>query len=237
MPEPVQEKKKLQVEPGLYKELAIPLSQVYKGRKLIVKTRSELTKKGYDTTGYRYQFIVNRLNEIVSKYGLHWATQDEIKLQRDYLTKSGQTYFEYAGKLTILLLDDNRSAVDARACYGGHQASTHADAMKGAFTNAFKKTAALFGVGADVYEGAVDEDYLPIAEPAKSPMIQSNDTILLSVNEIKELEKETSAIGGIANKKEVEGVEKMLNAKVGKVSGKQMGYLRKLLRNKVESIK
>ena len=44
---------------------------------------------------------------------------------------------------------------------GGHLASSEADARKGAFTNAFKKAAAFFGVGRQAYEGSLDDDNVP----------------------------------------------------------------------------
>jgi hypothetical protein len=44
---------------------------------------------------------------------------------------------------------------------GGHVASSEADARKGAYTNAFKKAAAFFGVGKQAYEGSLDDDALP----------------------------------------------------------------------------
>src|SRR5690606_20554759 len=45
-------------------------------------------------------------------------------------------------------------------CYGGHDSTEEVNALKGAYTNAFKKTAALLGVGRRAYEGTLDEDFL-----------------------------------------------------------------------------
>jgi hypothetical protein len=221
--------------PKLFEELKISLQKIY-GDNCVEKTDKNITHKGYDTTGYGYQFVVNRLNEVITKYGLHWTTQDEIKLVKEYPSKSGQIYYEYAGKLTLLLLDDNRGAVEARACYGGHQSSTHADAMKGAFTNAFKKTAALFGVGADAYEGTIDEDYRPVEEPAVAPITTASNMPQITGEELKAIEKEITAVAGVTNKEEAKSVEVMITATVGKVSGKQVAYLRRLLDNKVKEL-
>jgi hypothetical protein len=221
--------------PKLFEELKESLKKIY-GENCVERTSKEVTRKGYDTTGYGYQFVVNRLNEILPKYGLHWSTQDEIKLLKEYPSKSGQIYYEYAGRLSLLFLNDFREVVDARHCYGGHQSSTHADAMKGAFTNAFKKTAALFGVGADAYEGAIDEDYRPVEEPAIDPITNANIAIQLTGAEIKEIEKEITAIAGVTNKDEANSVSAMITATVGKVTGKQVAYLRRLLDNKVKGL-
>jgi hypothetical protein len=235
MPE-LAEKEKLKVNyEELFKKLKMSLKDLY-GENCVERTDKTITKKGYDTTGYGYQFVVNRLNEVLPKYGLHWTTQDDIKLLKEYPSTSGRINYEYAGKLTLLFLDDARNALDARACYGGHQSSTHADAMKGAFTNAFKKTAALFGVGADAYEGTIDEDYRPVEEPAVDPVTVANSAIQLTLPELKAIEKEMTAIAGITTKEEVKTVGEAITALVGKVSGKQINYLRKLLENKEKEL-
>jgi len=219
--------------PKLFEELKISLQKVY-GDGCVERTSKEVTRKGYDTTGYGYQFVVNRLNEVLTKHGLHWTTQDDIKLIREYPSKSGQIYYEYAGKLTLLFLDDNRGAVEARACYGGHQSSTHADAMKGAFTNAFKKTAALYGVGADAYEGTIDEDYRPVEEAAIEPVTEAVMGLKLTGAELKAIEKEITAIAGVTTKEEAKSIETMITALVGKITGKQVAFLRRALENKVK---
>jgi hypothetical protein len=229
MPEPIAHAK---INPKMYEELKESLSKIY-GDKSVERTSKEITRKGYDTTGYGYQFVVNRLNEVITKYGLYWTTQDEIQLKREYPTKSGQINYEYAGRLSILILDDTRQVVDARHCYGGHQSATHADAMKGAFTNAFKKTAALLGVGADAYEGTIDEDYRPVEEPAKEVVTEAVMGLKLTGAELKAIEKELTAVSGVTNKEESKSVETLITGLVGKVSGKQIAFLRKALANKL----
>ena len=55
---------------------------------------------------------------------------------------------------------------------GGHVASSEADSRKGAYTNAFKKAAAFFGVGRQAYEGTLDDDNLPQDASTASPAVQ-----------------------------------------------------------------
>jgi hypothetical protein len=222
-------------DPKFFEELKVSLKELY-GENCVERTKKEITRKGYDTTGYGYQFVANRLNELLPKYGLHWSTQDDIKLLREYPDKGGNLNYEYAGRLSLLFLNDLREVVDARHCYGGHQSRTHADAMKGAFTNAFKKTAALFGVGADAYEGTIDEDYLPVEEPAINPVTTANNMPTLTGVELKQIEKEITAIAGITTKAEAKSVESMITATVGKVAGNQVAYLRKLLESKEKTL-
>jgi hypothetical protein len=59
---------------------------------------------------------------------------------------------------------------------GGHLASSEADARKGAFTNAFKKAAAFFGVGRQAYEGSLDDDNLPADHSADGVTITTLPT-------------------------------------------------------------
>jgi len=228
---PEQSKQKIhEIDIKLYEELKMSLKDLY-GEGCVERTKKEITRKGYDTTGYGYQFCVNRLNEVLPRFSLTWSTQDSIKLIREYPVKSGAIYYEYAGKLTLLFLDEYNNVVDRKECYGGHQSSTHTDAMKGAFTNAFKKTVALFGVGADAYEGTIDEDFRPIEEASKEPITQAYMPKLTG-EEMKQVEKEITAIAGANDKKELESVGEAVTGLIGEINGKQMAYLRKLIENK-----
>ena len=110
-----------------------------------------VTRKGYDTTGYQYQFLVNVLNEVVSPAG--WSNDYEVSKEIEGKYRSGQIYYDVTVDMTVKILDAERK------CAGGHQSASYADAKKGAITNALKKTLGLFGVGKKAYEGTLDEDY------------------------------------------------------------------------------
>ena len=123
----------------------------------IQRTRKEDTKKGYDTTGYGYQFCVDRFNEVCGEeWGYDYKILKEIKGQ----FRSGQEYFEIVIELEIWV--KNRENI--RKCVGGHLSTSYADALKGAITNAFKKTASFWGVGREAYAGIIDEDNVPQKE-------------------------------------------------------------------------
>lgn len=126
-------------------------------KEAIESTKKEETRKGYDTTGYQYQFLVNVLNETVTPAGwsFEWTTVKEI----EGAYKSGQKFYEIAVSTEIDILDATR------VCVGGHISSSYADALKGAITNSLKKTLGLFGVGKKAYEGMLDDDYKPLPEP------------------------------------------------------------------------
>jgi hypothetical protein len=129
----------------------------------IQKTEKSKTKKGYDTTGYGYQWCVDRFNDTLgAKWGFTWELIKEIEGQY----KTGTSYFDITVKLGIWIIDKE----SIRYCVGGHTGINYSDAFKGAITNAFKKTAAFWGVGAKAFRGEIDDDtILPENESQKQP--------------------------------------------------------------------
>lgn len=134
-------------------------------KEAVESTKKETTRKGYDTTGYQYQFLVNVLNEIVTPAGWGYTYEVVNTIHGQY--KSGQTFYEITVKTKVDVLDASREAP------GGHISSSYSDALKGAITNALKKTFGMFGIGKKAYEGTLDEDYQPIGEVAtRAPIVQ-----------------------------------------------------------------
>lgn len=135
----------------------------------IQRTKKADTKKGYDTTGVGYQFVVNRLNEVVGIAG--WFYDYKVLSSEKGTFGSGRPYHDITVELSLeirfpMLTDSEKSIVSRRVCVGGHIGGTHADALKGAITNALKKTAAMFGVGKQAYEGTLDDDAEWAGDPA-----------------------------------------------------------------------
>lgn len=127
----------------------------------IQRTEGRLTGRGYDTTGIAYQFIVNRLNEVLGVGGFRVHREVTVKaIQRN----NGKPAFEAICDLTLELgewVNGTFIAFAESLADGGHVSSSEADARKGAYTNAFKKAAAFHGVGRQAYEGSLDDDNLP----------------------------------------------------------------------------
>ena len=142
----------MQDEVEILKKLSAPLHT-----EAIQRTRDKQTHKGYDTDGYGYQFCANRFNEVL---GLRWGYVWEIINEKEGTTSTGKLNYEVTVKLGIWVLDRE----NLRHGVGGHNSRTHFDASKGAFTNAFKKAAAMWGVGRHAYEGALDDDNDPWPE-------------------------------------------------------------------------
>ncbi len=127
----------------------------------IQRTEGRITGRGYDTTGIGYQFIANRLNEVLGVGG--WRAHRTVAV-KEIVRSNGRPAFEAICDITLELGEwvDGEFAVFAESLAdGGHSASSEADARKGAYTNAFKKAAAFFGVGRQAYEGSLDDDNLP----------------------------------------------------------------------------
>ena len=150
------------------------LSQIMP-EKAIQKTKKEDTRKGYDTTGYGYQYCVNRFNE---ELGEAWGFQWDIIKETQGKYRNGTPYWELTVSLGIWV---NKPEF-LRQCVGGHISVTHNDALKGAITNAFKKTAAFWGVGKDAYEGTIDDDNEPFPEGQKKNNVVVPDEIKLPDN-------------------------------------------------------
>lgn len=125
----------------------------------VQRTKGSVTKKGYDTDGYGYQYCVDRFNEVL---GLNWFFDWEILNYTEGKYTSGTPYHDITVKLNIFVTSEQN--IVNRSCAGGHTSRTYADALKGAITNAFKKTAAFYGVGRDAFAGTIDEDNKPSPE-------------------------------------------------------------------------
>jgi hypothetical protein len=157
-----EEKKKI------YAALAAPFPE-----HAIQRTEGRVTGRGYDTSGIGYQWVANRLNEVIP-FG--WRAHRTVTV-KEITRANGRPAFEAICDITLELgewVDGNFIVFAESLADGGHLASSEADARKGAYTNAFKKAAAFHGVGRQAYEGTLDDDNVPAesgtdlpAEPAR----------------------------------------------------------------------
>ena len=173
----------------LYIELSKPLP--IEG---IQRTTKEQTQKGYNTTGYGYQFIVNRFNEVLGIGGWNWSFTEIERAEGAY--RSGQKFYSVTGSVTITVFLENEKSI-SHTEFGGHQSALITDALKGASTNALKKTSAFFGVGKQAFEKTIDEDY------ATQPMTKNispidYSAILKKAKTVEELQKIWTSLPPIA---------------------------------------
>ncbi|MFH1810001.1 MAG: Rad52/Rad22 family DNA repair protein [Pseudomonadota bacterium] len=140
----------------LYRRLAAPFPE-----EAVERTRGDVTRRGYDTTGIKYQYVVNRLNEVLGVGGFRVEREFSV---RDKEARSGQQMFDVTCDLVMQLgtweAGQFLPFAEARGT-GGHVSACEADARKGAFTNGLKKCAAMFGCGRQAYEGTLDDDNVP----------------------------------------------------------------------------
>ena len=144
----------------LYAALAAPIAE-----QSIERTDGRLTGKGYSTTGIKYQYVVNRLNDVLGVGGFRVERTVSVK---ETATAKGRPAFEAACEITLQLGEwiDGAFVPFAEAIGdGGHTATSEADARKGAYTNGFKKAAAFLGVGRQAFEGTLDDENVHDEEP------------------------------------------------------------------------
>jgi len=142
----------------LYQKLIKAVEELPK--EAVETAKKEITRKGYDTTGYQYQFLVNILNEVV---GIgNWGFDYQIIKEQTGAWSNGKGYWEITTDVKVWIMEGEKK-IEFK-CAGGHKSEMHADAVKGAITNGFKKTIAFFGIGKKAYEGTIDDDYRPIPQ-------------------------------------------------------------------------
>lgn len=203
-------------EPTLYDLLSAPLPELG-----IQRSSKEQTKKGYDTTGYGYQFIVNRFNEVLGIGGWNWTFEELERGEGAY--RSGGKFFIITGKATITIFANDKYGIKSDIShteFGGHQSSTITDALKGSATNALKKTAAFFGVGKQAFEKTIDEDNKEQKGDIKS--IKTEQKKVLMVGEV------CQRVEQIKTKEKIEEFRKWINGLTGYTEAQKNVMLRKL---------
>lgn len=148
----------------IYALLSAPLPE-----EAVQRTDGAVTGRGYSTTGYGYQYVANRLNEVLGIGG--WRTQQAFTVRTSTSAK-GRTVYDVTCELVLQLgswMDGQFLPFCEVHGTGGHSSTIEADARKGSYTNAFKKAAGMAGVGKAAFEGTIDDDNVPIADAAVDP--------------------------------------------------------------------
>ena len=183
---------------SLYELLSKPISE-----EAIQRSVGAKTGKGYDTTGYGYQFLVNRFNDVLGIGGWEWHFEESKEDRIEGNFKSGGKYYELTGNATITIFANKIFGLDRDISHsetGGHRSATVADARKGASTNAFKKTAGFFGVGKQAFEKSIDEDNQEQAEIKKSSVSsKEKETKKASLEETIAMIRSTGDIATLEN--------------------------------------
>ena len=140
----------------IYRRLSEPFPE-----EAIERTKGKVTGRGYDTSGVKVQYVINRLNDVLGLGG--FRVEPDITV-RERPARNGRTVFEAVCDITMQLgrWEDGSFVAFAEApATGGHVAALEADARKGALSNSIKKAAAAFGVAWQAFAGRLDEDNSP----------------------------------------------------------------------------
>lgn len=135
--------------------------------------------KGYDTTGYRYQYIFNHLNEVLPGGPCNWRILNPKIIQ---LIKSRNMY-DATVQITFqigntVMYTDGRAVFYPLAEAEGFGGSVNPDlhaSIVGAFTNACKKVIALLGPGSQAYTGELERNRGPANSSDNSQRFQPNN--------------------------------------------------------------
>lgn len=115
----------------------------------------EITRRGYDATGYNVQYVYNALNDILGIDG--WRLVD---VTPPVLTKGADGWHEASRYMRLELLRDGVVWAE-RSSNGTNRSKNQGDALKGAKTTCAKRAAAEFGLGWRAYAGQIDPEFLP----------------------------------------------------------------------------
>lgn len=135
-----------------------PLLQYPFSGEAVQKASKAQTKKGYDTTGVGYQFLVNRMNEVLGPS--HWGYYQEIikEIAGEWSNKPNVTL---AVETTVEIgnyVEGQFVPLHKVTGIGGHTGAEWPDTLKGAQSNSLKKALGFLGVGREAYEGTLDDD-------------------------------------------------------------------------------
>jgi hypothetical protein len=145
-----------QEKSAIYAALSKPFPE-----EAIERTDGRVTGRGYSTTGIKYQYVVNRMNEVLGLGG--WRVHRTIRTKA-ITTAKGRPAYESVAEVTIELgawSDGQFLAWADAVADGGHVSGNEADSIKGSYTNAIKKCCGFFGCGKAAYEGSIDDDAVP----------------------------------------------------------------------------
>lgn len=163
--------------PEAYREFKKPISE-----EGLQQSMGAETQKGYDTLGYGYAWITERLNDVI---GFCWRAVIQNDKATITKTHSGKEMWEVQmdvwlqlGNVRELEFDDidpekktcvrkyepDFQILAQHVGFGWHKAFSIADARKGAYTNGLKKAAALFGIGNEAYKKSIDEENQSVQE-------------------------------------------------------------------------
>lgn len=150
----------------------MPLLRLPLDEDAIQAAKGNETGKEYDTTGYSYQAVVDRLNWILGAANWTWEVTNE-----QYELSATRNNFEkhiYSADILLLIgyreLNAETKNFDWVTVHSvppiptDHESLEKGTARKGMLTKGIKRAASFLGVGADAYLGTLDDDLITGAD-------------------------------------------------------------------------
>lgn len=175
---------------------------------------------------YGYQFVINRLNEVVGFN--HWNYKvigEPDKEMRDH-------FWWVSLSLELSLgnwIDGEFKPLVSKFSYGSGIHESLGNALKGALTNGFKKAAAMYGIGKRAYEGLI-EDY-DIQKKTKEKVVKVKDA--LSKTQLATIKEFEVILINVKNKLMLDAAKEEFKKLESKLDNKQIKYCKKLI-NRLE---
>lgn len=211
--------------PKIYKEL---IKELPKEALRMIKTEDGTVLKMYG-----YQFTVNILNEVV---GLdHW----QLNLVED--PKQQFVRDQWMVSLFVKLELGNWKEgvfipITSRISFGSGLHNTLGNSLKSALTNAFKKAAAMYGIGKKAYEGLI-EDY-DIEAPATTSNVKQVDKVEQpNENQLKVTRSIEEALMKVEDADSLAEVKKLYAQFAEKLNSKQQKYIDVLINKAQKRLK
>lgn len=175
---------------------------------------------------YGYQFVINRLNETIGfEHWTHKIINEPIRERKD---KNWWVSLELELSLGNWINGVFIPLV-SKTSYGSGVSESLGNALKGALTNAFKKAAAMYGIGKKAYEGLI-EDY-DIQEKAKEKAVNVKNS--LTEKQLAVIKEFEITLMNVKNKKMLNAAKEMFEELKPKLDSKQIKYCEKLI-NRLE---
>jgi hypothetical protein len=208
----VVKKKKIEPTTSLYSRL----NDIYDRLKVPVPEQylERYTDGGMEFTGYKAQYAINLLNEVIG-LGKWYVT---FKLEK--IENINKAWLSYGFVTIVLRLNDGDMEIANGV--GGSYAKDIANSLKGTKTSAFKNACRYLGIGNELYLAGHEEDivYEDIVETIEPVVEDNNDNEFKKIKEkieaakdIPQLDIIVAEINTVAGKAVKDLLIKIYNAK------------------------
>lgn len=118
-----------------------------------IETAESRTGKGFEPTGVKGAYVIERLNEVFGLCGTGWSFEiQEVGVEDKWATARISLSYKIGEEWSLPVVAFGTSNVGTKS---------QGDAMKGAITDGIKKAASHLGVGQEAYKGLLGKNQKP----------------------------------------------------------------------------